>query len=191
MATAHRYGDSPDAICSEDSAFGYGLAPYVGKKWEEAHTNALLPGIRSFVLRTSFVLGRSGGAMPRLAKLVRLGLGGKVGSGKQGISWIHELDLNRLIARAITDASFSGPVIATAPNPVSNSEFMRQLRIAIGAPIGLPAPSWMVKLAAPLFLKTDSELALYGRYCISKRLPDLGFEFEFPTLEPALRDLYH
>lgn len=190
MATAHRYGDPPFDICSEDSPFGYGLAPFVGEKWEEAHVNGLLPGMRSFILRTSFVLGRSGGAMLRLAKLVRLGLGGKVGSGRQGISWIHELDMNRLIARAILDDRYTGPVMATAPNPISNADFMRKLRKAIGVPVGLPAMAWMVRLGAPLILKTDPELALYGRYCISKRLPELGFTFEFPTVESALKDLY-
>ena len=117
-------------------------------------------------------------------------LGGKVGHGRQGISWIHEEDMNRLFARAIADDEMNGSYLATAPNPVSNSVFMRELRRALGIPLGLPAATWMVRLAAPLILGTDPELALYGRYCVSRRLRDEGFEFAFPDLGPALRDLY-
>jgi NAD dependent epimerase/dehydratase family enzyme len=145
--------------------------------------------MRQVVLRTSFVLGRDGGALPRLARLVRWGLGGRVGSGKQGISWIHEHDMNRLFARAIADDGMRGAYLATAPQPVSNAEFMRELRNALGVPFGLPAQAWMVRLAAPL-LRTDPELALYGRYCASRRLREEGFEFLFPDVKSALRDLY-
>jgi len=110
--------------------------------------------------------------------------------GKQGISWLHEADMNRLFIRAITDENMTGVYIATAPNPVSNAEFMRQLRKALGVPIGLPALAWMVKIGAPLLLKTDPELALYGRYCISSRLEEDGFEFKYPTIDVALQDIY-
>jgi NAD dependent epimerase/dehydratase family enzyme len=112
-----------------------------------------------------------------------------VGTGSQGISWIHELDMNRLFARAITDDRMSGAYLATAPCPVSNAEFMRELRRALHVPFGLPALSWMVRLGAPL-LRTDPELALYGRYCHSTRLRDEGFEFKFPDIRAALTDLY-
>jgi len=190
MATAHRYGDPPDAVCDEDSAFGYGLAPFVGAAWEDALARAAPSQMRRVILRTSFVLGRDGGALPRLTRLARCGLGGKVGHGRQGISWIHEDDMNRLFARAIADDDMNGAYLATAPNPVSNSVFMRELRKALGMPFGLPAATWMVRLAAPLILGTDPELALYGRYCVSRRLRDEGFEFVFPDLGPALRDLY-
>jgi uncharacterized protein len=190
MATAHRYGDPPDVVCDEDSAFGHGLAPFVGAAWEDSFTRALPSQMRRVILRTSFVLGRDGGALPRLTKLARWGLGGKVGHGRQGISWIHEEDMNRLFARAIADDDMNGAYLATAPNPVSNSVFMRELRRALGIPFGLPAVTWMVRLAAPLLLRTDPELALYGRYCVSRRLRDEGFEFAFPDLGSALRDLY-
>lgn len=190
MSTAHRYGDSRERVCDEDSPFGYGLAPFVAQAWEEAHAKALLPGMRSVVLRTSFVLGRSAGALPRLAKLARIGLGGTVGSGTQGISWIHAMDLNRLFSRAITDRSMAGAYLATAPTPVSNAEFMRALRRILKVPVGLPAATWMVRIGAPLFLRTDPDLALYGRYCVSKRLREEGFEFSFPEIKRALDDLY-
>lgn len=190
MSTAHRYGDPPECVCDEDSAFGYGLAPFVAREWEAAFARAVLPEMRQVILRTSFVVGRKGGALSRLSKLVRWGLGGTVGSGQQGMSWIHELDMNRLFYRAITDESMQGAYLATAPEPVSNAEFMRELRRALKMPIGLPAASWMVRIGAPLLMKTDPELALYGRYCVSRRLREEEFEFSFPDLGSALRDIY-
>lgn len=190
MSTAHRYGDPPDCVCDEDSAFGYGLAPFVAQAWEAAFARAVLPEMRQVILRTSFVMGRDGGALQRLVKLVRWGLGGTVGSGKQGMSWIHVEDMNRLFVRAITDESMQGAYLATAPEPVSNAEFMRGLRRALNMPIGLPAASWMVRIGAPLVMRTDPELALYGRYCISRRLKEEGFEFSFPDLASAFQDLY-
>lgn len=190
MSTAHRYGDPPDVLIDEDSAFGFGLAPFVGGAWEDAFTHAVPEGVRQVILRTSFVLGRSGGALPRLARLTKFGLGGKVGHGRQGISWIHEDDMNSLFVWAIVEENVSGAYIATAPNPVPNETFMRELRHALRVPIGLPALEWMVRIGAPLFLKTDPELALYGRFCASRRLREAGFEFRFPELRPALRNLY-
>jgi uncharacterized protein len=190
MSTAHIYGDPPHLVCDEDSALGYGLAPWVGRAWEEAASRAVLPGMRHVMLRTSFVLGREGGALRRLAMLARRGFGGAVGGGRQGVSWIHHQDMDRLFARAISDPRMQGVYVATAPSPVSNAEFMRELRRALRVPIGLPAAAWMVRLGAPLFLRTDPELALYGRYCVSRRLREEGFPFRFPDLSPALRDLF-
>ena len=191
MSTAHIYGDPPDAVCDEDSSFGWGLAPFVGREWEQAFARVVPSSMRQVVLRTSFVLGKNGGALRQLSRLVRFGLGGTVGHGRQGISWIHETDMDRLFERAISDDSMRGAYIATAPNPVSNAEFMREMRKAVGAPIGLPAAAWMVRLAAPLVLRSDPDLALYGRYCVSRRLKDEGFEFRFPDVRSALQDLYN
>ncbi len=190
MSTAHIYGDPPNEVCDESSAFGYGLAPDVGRAWEDAFDRACPDATRRVVLRTSFVVDRRGGAMDRLGLLARLGLGGRVGSGKQGFSWLHARDMNRIIERALTESSMSGAYIASAPKPVSQAEFMRSLRQAIGMPIGLPAPAFMVRLGAPLVLRTDPELAMYGRYVVPKRLLDEGFEFEFDTIDAAFDDLF-
>jgi uncharacterized protein len=189
MSTAHIYGDPPSAVCDEDAAPGYGLAPCVGKAWEEACERSVLPQMRHVILRTSFVLGRGGGALPRLASVARWGFGGTIGHGRQGMSWIHERDMNRLFARAIANESMKGIYVATAPNPVSNEEFMCELRRALRMPIGLPAAGWMIRVAARLAMKTDPELALYGRFCVSRRLREEGFEFAFPELGPALDDI--
>jgi hypothetical protein len=180
----------------------------------------VLPSQRQVILRPSFVVGRDrgagGGALARLRTLVRLGLSGRVGSGRQGMSWIHELDMNRLFERAIgvvreskavrgspdpalpptqglppSDCPpMTGAYIATAPNPVSQVEFMRELRRAMHIPIGLPAFPWMVRVGAPLLLRTDPELALYGRYLISTRLREEGFGFRYPLLSDALAELF-
>jgi uncharacterized protein (TIGR01777 family) len=194
MSTGHIYGDPPDAICAEDSCTGAGFAPFVGRAWEEAFHASALDCQRKVILRTSFVIGRDrgagGGALARLKTLVRLGLGGRAGRGTQGISWIHETDLNRLFERALYDASMQGVYLATAPNPVSQSVFMRELRGAMGIPFGLPAFAWMVCVGAPLLMRTDPELALYGRYLISTRLREEGFSFQFPEVRCALTDLF-
>ncbi len=193
MSTAHIYGDPPEAICTEDSAFGYGLAPFVGRAWEEAFHASVLPMQRGVILRTSFVIGRNqgagGGALAKLKGLAKLGLFGTIGSGKQGMSWIHELDLNRLFERGLWDASMKGVYIASAPNPLSQREFAAEMRRAVGMPIGLPATEWMVRLGARWLLRTDPEVVLYGRYVVSKRLAEEKFEFNFPQLREALEDL--
>ena len=98
--------------------------------------------------------------------------------------------MNALFERALRDEAMHGVYIATAPNPVSNAEFMRALRRALGRSFGLPAPAAMVRLGAPLVMRTDPELALYGRFCVSRRLFDEGFEFQHPTLSGALAALY-
>jgi len=190
MSTAHIYGDPPTKVCDESSEIGTGFAPDVGVAWEKAFTEALPPDMRGVILRTSFVLGESGGALDRLGFLARIGLGGKSGNGRQGISWIHEDDMNRIFHRAITDASMHGIYIVTAPNPVSNAQFMRALRKAVGMPIGLPAFGWMVRLGAPLLMRTDPELALLGRYCVPGRLLEEGFTFTYPHVQEALTSIY-
>lgn len=193
MSTAHIYGDPQKAVCTEESAFGYGLAPFVGRAWEEAFHASVLLFQRGVVLRTSFVLGRNrgagGGALDTLGMLARAGLGGKVGDGTQGMSWIHEADMNRLFERGLTDSAMRGAYIASAPHPVSQSEFGRELRSAVGMPVGLPAFSWMVRIGARFLLRTDPELALYGRYVIPKRLEEEGFQFQLPHLREALQDV--
>lgn len=193
MSTAHIYGDPPSALCDEYSEEGIGFAPTIGRAWEAAFKGSLLPCQRGVIMRTSFVLGKDrgagGGALEMLKFLCRLGLGGKVGSGKQGMSWIHEEDLCRLFESAAADESMSGVYIASAPYPVSQDEFMRSLRQALRIPVGLPALEWMVRIGAPLFFRTDPELVLYGRYVQSRRLAQHRFEFVHPKLDSALRDL--
>jgi len=111
-------------------------------------------------------------------------------SGMHSMSWIHEGDINAIFKRAICDETMAGAYIVSSPNPKSQADFMRTLRKVIGMPIGLPALEWMVRIGAPLLMRTDPELVLYGRYVIPNRLLNERFAFQFAELEPALRDLY-
>jgi len=189
MSTAHIYGDPPSQMCTETSSTGYGLAPYVGKAWEIAFLDSLPSETRGVRLRTSFVIGKDGGAMVSLKRIAKLGFGGKVGNGKQGISWIHEYDMNEIIHQAIINDSFNDFYISSAPNPVSNKEFMRELRKKLKIPIGIPAPALITRIGAKIVFKTDPELVLYGRYVRSERLEQMGFRFKYPTLAEALGHL--
>lgn len=123
-----------------------------------------------------------------LLRLVRIGLGGRAGDGRQYVSWIHEQDFTRAVFRLIEREELEGVVNLAAPNPVPYSEFMRTLRAAWGIPFGLPAMRWMLEIGA-FFLQTETELVLKSRRVIPTRLPQSGFAFQFPTWAEAARDL--
>jgi len=192
FATAHIVGDPVplDTVCDESAPPGTGMAPDVGQAWEQAFEEARRPEQRGVTLRISFVLGRRGGALDRLRAVTRLGLGGTIGHGNQWVSWIHEHDLNRLILAAIEDEQYRGVYMTTAPHPVTNRDFMRELRHAYQRPWSPPAPTLGVRLASRFVLDTDPELALLGRRCVPRRLMDeTGFEFVFPRIDQAMADL--
>jgi NAD dependent epimerase/dehydratase family enzyme len=140
------------------------------------------------VLRPSIVLDPAAPVTQRLAGLARWGVGGTVGSGRQWVSWLHIEDFERIIEWCLP-GSMPGVVLATSPEPVQNAEFMRELRRAMGHRLGLPTPTFLVKLGAPL-LGTDASLALSGRRAIPRRLLDAGFRFEHPRLHEAVSDLF-
>ncbi|QQE12979.1 TIGR01777 family oxidoreductase [Planctomycetota bacterium] len=190
--TAHIFGDPipQDTIITDNSPLGTGFAPDVGAQWEQALHKNLLPNQRHVNLRTSFVLGSTGGALKRMATLTRLGLGGKLGSGKQYISWIHESDMTQLIVSAIDDPTYTGTYLITSPNPVTNTQFMQTLRKVCRRPWSPPVPSLAVKFGARFIMNTDPELALLGRRCIPTRLQsETPFKFQYPNLQPALENL--
>jgi NAD dependent epimerase/dehydratase family enzyme len=129
-----------------------------------------------------------GGVFDVLLRLVRFGLGGRAGSGKQFVSWIHDSDFIRAIEFLISRDNLSGAVNLASPNPLPNAEFMRPLRRAWGMPIGLPATNWMLEFGA-FFLRTETELILKSRQVVPTRLIENGFEFQFPTWEAAAHNL--
>jgi uncharacterized protein (TIGR01777 family) len=195
-ATAHIVGDPEprETICDESTPPGpmHEMAPFVGVEWEKAFNAAKLPEQRGVILRISFVLGPHGGPFARLANLTRIGLGGTVGPGTQWMSWIHQHDLSQLMIAAIDDESFEGVYMVTAPEPVTNRDFMRDMRRAAGRPWSPPAPSIGVRLACRFLLNTDPELALLGRRCVPTRLQsEHGFAFQYPTIDVALQDLWN
>ena len=189
MSTAHIYGDPPHpTYMRRDVALRLRVRPGRRRAWEEAFHRVVPEETREVILRPGFVLGKDGGALKRLRRVARFGLGGTVGTGTQGMSWIHQRDMNRLFARAIVDESMTGAYIASAPNPVSNKAFMRELRRSMRMPIGLPAPSPLVRFGAPLIDATRSSRCTAGT-CVPRRLLDQGFEFEYEEAGAALRDL--
>ena len=181
------YGDTGDRLCLETSPAGTGPLADICRDWEEALHAVPLPRPRTVLLRIGFVLGREGGALPVLSKITKLFLGGAAGSGKQYISWIHITDVTRMLVAAI-EQELSGIYNAVGPEPVTNAEFMRQLRRAWHRPWSPPAPAFAVRLGSRL-MKSEASLALMSCRCLPVRLEKQGFVFEFPRLEAALQDL--
>jgi len=183
------YGDTGDRVADEDSPPGSDFPAEVCKLWEGAFDALNLPATRKVILRPGVVLGRDGGALPMLEKITRWFLGGAVGSGKQFTSWIHIADIVRMFVSAIEHPELSGVFNATSPRPVTNSEFMRELRRALHRPWSPPVPAPFARAGAWL-IGTDGELALASCRCVPRRFIQHGFDFRFPDLRDAFADLY-
>jgi uncharacterized protein (TIGR01777 family) len=188
-STTAMYVQTDDALLDESATPGQGFSPETAVMWEQAFDSVATPRTRRVLLRISFVLGRSGGALQTLERLTRWFMGGRVGSGRQWISWIHVRDLCRIVRFAIEREDVHGLFHATSPNPVSNAEFMRELRRALHRPWSPPVPKLAVYFGCWV-MRTEAELALRGRRCVPRRLMDHGFGFDFPNLPMALADLY-
>jgi uncharacterized protein (TIGR01777 family) len=162
----------------------------VAKTWERVANEAgPLPRTRRVLLRSAIIMSPdSGGAFDMLLRLVRWGLGGRNGDGRQYVSWIHESDFVRAVYWLIEHESFSGPVNLASPNPLPNKDFMRELRQAWGIRFGLSSTNWMLGIGA-FFLRTETELILKSRRVIATRLAESGFVFQFPQWAGAARDL--
>ncbi len=132
--------------------------------------------------------GRDGGALPVLARLTKCFLGGAIGDGRQYISWIHLADLARMFVAAIEHENFSGAFNAVAPNPVTNAEFMHELRRVLHRPWSPPAPAFAVKIGSRL-MGSEASLALVSQRCAPEKFLEAGFEFQFPDLRAALENL--
>ena len=161
----------------------------VATSWERALKESPTPNTRRVAMRTAIVMHPDAGSpFDILLRLVRLGLGGQAGDGRQYMSWIHGRDLVRAVFWLIEHEELEGPVNLTAPNPLTNAEFMRALRSAWGVPFGLPATEWMLELGA-FVLQSETELILKSRRVFPTKLLQSGFSFEFPTWLEAARDL--
>ena len=158
------------------------------RQWERALNEAQTHGTRKIAMRITLVLGRDGGVFPVLRRLARFGLGGKMGSGRQFVSWIHEKDFCRAVEWIIANENLSGPINLAVPNPLPNCETMRLIRTACGASFGLPATEWMLEVGA-FFLRTETELILKSRYVAPGKLLASGFQFQFADLPSALKNL--
>jgi uncharacterized protein len=182
------YGDAGRRVCDESAPAGKGFPVEVCLRWERAFESLELPRTRKVLLRIGFVLGRDGGALPTLARLARLYVGGAAGDGHQYISWLHARDFCRMALWCVEREDASGVFNATGPCPVTNAEFMCELRCALKRPWSPRTPAWLVRLGA-FMLRTEPGLALTGRRCIPDRLVETGFKFIYTNLESALADL--
>lgn len=176
-------GDDADA--PDTWRFSYEVA----WAWEDTMQRAVTPHTRRVILRTSMVMSPDrGGVFDVLARLARRGLGGRMGDGRQYVSWIHERDFVRAIDWLIEHEELEGAINLTAPRPLPNAEFMHELRTAFGLRLALPASRWMLEVGA-FFMRTETELILKSRRVIPTRLLASGFVFEFPKWKKAVEDL--
>ena len=192
---AHRY----DAANDEATGIVGGAEPNapdtwrfsieVATSWERALKESPTPNTRRVAMRTAIVMHPDHGSpFDIILRLVRFGLGGQAGDGRQYMSWIHERDFVRAVMWLIEHDDLAGPVNIAAPNPLPNAEFMRALRAASGVPFGLPAAEWMLEVGA-LVCQSETELILKSRRVVPAKLQQSGFEFKFATWPEAAREL--
>jgi len=199
MSTATIYAHRYDAPNDEATGIIGGAEPGapdtwrfsidVATSWERALAAAATPRTRKVALRAAVVMSPDrGGPFDLLLRLVRFGLGGQSGHGRQYVSWIHDRDFVRAVAWLIEHDKIDGAVNLAAPHPLPNAAFMRALREAWGMRLGLPASAWMLSVGTWL-LRTETELVLKSRRVVPGRLVQQGFAFDFPTWPEAARDL--
>jgi uncharacterized protein (TIGR01777 family) len=171
-----------DEGCSGDDSFSSKLCV----RWEECAMQAELLGIRTCLLRTGVVLGKNGGALQKMLPPFKLGLGGKIGTGKQWMSWIHLDDLIGIIDYCIKHGNLNGPINSTAPNPITNSLFTEVLGKSLGRPTMFHIPSIVIKL---LMGEMGKELLLAGNKVLPLKIENAGFQFKYEHIEKALSDI--
>ena len=163
----------------------------VATAWEQAANEFELAHTRKVLMRSAIVMSpRRGGAFSLLLRLVRFGLGGREGDGRQFVSWIHHEDWVRAVEWLIAHPELAGPVNLASPRPLPNDQFMRALRRAAGVPFGMPATRWMLEAGA-FVIRTETELILKSRRVVPTRLIQSGFAFHFPEWPAAAEDLVH
>ena len=161
----------------------------VAKAWEAAANQFQLPHTRTVLLRSAMIMSPDkGGVFDTLLGLVRKGLGGTSGAGKQFVSWIHEQDFIRALDWVLDHPEIQGPINLSSPNPLPNKAFMKALRKAWGIPVGLPAFEWMLEIGA-IFMRTETELVLKSRRVTPGILLKQGFQFRYPEWEMAAQEL--
>jgi uncharacterized protein (TIGR01777 family) len=179
------YGDRGDEILDDSSSPGKGYLAGLCQEWEAAAHPAEDLGIRVAQIRTGVVLGRGGAAFEKMSQLFKLGLGGRLGSGGQWMPWIHVQDLADGILHIVGHPRLFGPVNGSAPEPVRNEEFTRQLARALRRPAFLHVPPFALKVILGGF----ASAVLEGQRAIPRALLESGYQFSFPELPAALHDL--
>ena len=179
------YGDQGDRDVTEDTTPNHEFVHEICDRWETEARKAESHDVRVAVARIGLVLDTGGGMLSRMLTPFKLGVGGRLGDGKQYMPWIHREDMVRILIFLLENDELSGPFNASAPNPVTNAEFTRTLADQLNRPAVLPAPAIALKLAFGVM----SRLLLTGAKMLPKRLQDAGFEFDYPTLEKALAEI--
>jgi hypothetical protein len=178
------YGSRGDEDLTEASTKGGGFLADVCRAWEEEARIAESVGVRAVMLRLGLVLDRDGGVLARLLPLFRTGFGGRLGGGRQWMSWITLDDLVNVLLMSLRDGRLAGPVNAVAPAPVRNGEFANTLARAVGRRALVPVPSFVLRM---IYQEMAEETLLASTRVRPQRLLDAGFKFNHPTLEEALR----
>jgi uncharacterized protein len=178
------YGDRDDETLDEQSESGSGFLAGVCREWEMACEPAIKADVRVVNLRLGPVIAREGGMLAKLLTPFKMGMGGKVGSGKQYISWVGLDDVVNAIKLAINDQSIRGPLNIVSPNPVTNEEFTRTLGHVLNRPTALAVPAFAARLA---FGEMADEMLLASQKVLPKKLSALGFQFQYPELEAAFK----
>lgn len=179
------YGSRGDEVLTEASPRGSGFLADLTEEWEAATRAAEPFGVRVVNLRFGLVLGRDGGALPKMLTPFRLGAGGKIGSGRQWVPWIHIDDAADLILFALRNEGVKGPLNITAPNPTTNGDFSRTLAAVLHRPCFMTAPAFALKLA----LGEMAEAVLASTRAIPAAAQSAGFRFNYSDLAPALRQI--
>lgn len=176
------------ANTEDEGILGSGFSVDVCKKWEAMFYGFTTKGVRKINLRIAIVLGKDKSVMIPFKALAKYGLGGKSGNGNQMFSWVHIDDFCKAIHFLLKNENHNGTFNIAAPNPTSNSIFMKTLRQNIKIPFGVSQPKWMLEMGAWL-INTETELILKSRWVIPKKLNEIGFKFQHETIESALKDL--
>ena len=183
------YRNAEDRPMTESTGeTGKGFSAEVAAAWEEVFFSFRLRAVRQVALRITIVLGKEGGVVKPFVKLVRFGLGGKQGSGKQMFSWIHMEDLFGIILFLQSRKELNGAFNCCSPHPVDNATLMRTLRQTMHMKFGLPSPAWLLKIGARI-IRTEPELVLNSRWVIPERLLEAGYIFRYPVIDGALKNI--
>ena len=181
------YGPSGAEPKSEDAPAGEGFLARLAEEWEAEARKAESTGTRVVLLRTGIVLEKTGGALPRMMRPFRYFVGGRIGTGRQYMSWIHRLDVIEMVRWIVETPAVTGPINATAPYPVTNREFTRALGRALRRPSLVPAPAFALKA---MFGEMAEPLLLTGVRVVPAKAQAHGYHFRYPEIDIAMRGIF-
>ncbi|HLA57371.1 MAG TPA: TIGR01777 family oxidoreductase [Puia sp.] len=186
-ATIYRHAEDRP-MTEEEGEIGTGFSVDVATEWEKTFFSFHLKQTRQVALRMAIVLGKHGGVVKPFLNLVRFGLGGRQGNGRQMFSWIHIADVFNIIFFLLEHKELSGVYNCSAPNPVTNKILMSTFRQKTNTKFGLPSPAWLLRMGA-IMIKTETELILKSRWVIPEKLLKAGYTFKYPSLDGALENI--